>query len=226
MQASSITNNIIKTCSSANTVNILTDKSQSLFDLYLSNMDNILTFPINYNSEYISYDLILSHHPISFSSNITSFSSLHINNVLYFHTKCPYNFKKEDKFLLKNSILSSYKIFPNHALMSSWGFEADGTCSVIPYGVNEPNQNLNKIRSVVVLNMNDNPSVNMLFQHIKNIFKDATIVNSSYNHQDIMSHIAESVVCIEAESYFNTITAIAHGCSVISSIDYISEDIQ
>lgn len=224
MQASSITSNIIKACSSTQKIHILKDNSQSLFDGYLSDIDNILTFPINNENEYISYDLILSNNPIAFSAKVSSFLSLHINNIIYFHSKCPNNFKKEDKFLLKNSVANCYKIFSNEALMRSWGFEIDDLCSIIPYGLKPKDQNLSKTRSVVVVNMNNNPSVDMLFNHIKSTFKDAIIVNSSYDYDSIVSHISESIVCIEAESYYNIITAIANGCSVISSIDYISEE--
>lgn len=224
MQASSITNNIIKTCSSAKTINILSDSCQSLFDLYLSSLDNILTLPIREDSEYISCDLILSHHPISFSSKISSFSALHIQNILYFHSKCPDNFKKEDKFLLKNSINNSYKIFTDLSLMKSWGFEQDNLCVVLPYGVRSTENTVNKTRSVVVLNINNNPSVNMLFQHIKTAFKDSVMIDGSYDQSNIIKTIAESVVCIEAESYYNIIQSIANGCSVISSVDYILEN--
>lgn len=224
MQASSITSNIIKACLSTPKIHILNDNSQSLFDSYLSNIENILTFPINNANEQISYDLVLSNNPIGFSSKISDFLSLHINSIIYFHSKCPNNFKKEDKFLLKNSVANCYKIFANDVIMSSWGFEIDNFCSIIPYGLQSKDRNFNKTRSVVVLNMNNNPSVEMLFNHIKETFKDAIMVNSSYHYNDILSHIAESAVCIEAESYYNIITAIAHGCSVISSADYVLED--
>ena len=211
MQASSITSNIIKACSSTPKIHILKDNSQSLFDSYLSNIENILTFPINNENEQISYDLVLSNNPIGFSSKASSFLSLHINSIIYFHSKCPNNFKKEDKFLLKSSVANCYKIFANDVIRNSWGFEIDDFCYIIPYGLQSTDRNLNKTRSVVVLNMNNNPSVDMLFNHIKETFKDAMTVNSFHDHSDILSHIAESVVCIEAESYYNIITAIANG---------------
>lgn len=222
----SITHNIIRTTHQLNTAHLLTDYAESLFDSYLSNIDGILTFPININySPFIDYDLILSHNPIMLSTKSKDLSSLHINMLLYFHSVCPNNFKKEDKFLLKNSINKHYKIFTDNNCMKTWGFDQqDDRCYVINYGIIPPNkQNINKTRSVIVLNLNNNQSINVLFQNIKNIFTDAVIVNST---QDINlnSYLQQSAVCIEAESAYNIINALAHKCYVISALEHISED--
>lgn len=231
MQASSIIHNIIhsgfsKAIDPTNSIHILSDKSFSLFDYYISNIDDILVFPTSTNNhDYsVSYDILLSNNPIPFSSSIDTLVGLHINSVIYFHNICPNNFKKEDKFLLKNTINQAFKIFPNEYIMNSWSYTIkDKDCIVLPYGIKEPTQQISKTRSVVVLNTNNNPSVNILYNHIRQVFKDASIITDV---TDTESHetIRQSAVCIEAESYYNIVYAIANGCYVLSGINYLNED--
>ena len=227
MQTNSITHNIIKTSINTNdNIHILSDSSMSLFDNYISNIDNTLVFPLSSeNHDYsISYDIIVSHNPIAFSSRINSLIALHLNSMLYFHARCPNNFKKEDRFLFKNSTTASFKVFASEAIMNSWGFSLqDNRVSILEYGLNPPSQPCNKTRSVVVLNTNNNPSVNTLFQYIINVFKDAVIINDSKGDK-VYKALRESAICVEAESSFNALSAISQGCYVLSSLDYLKED--
>jgi hypothetical protein len=227
MQASSVTSNIIRTAYNSNSMHILTDWSNSLFDHYISNLDNLLAFPIdnkNYNSS-ISYDIICSNDPIRASSQNRDLSSLHVNTLLYFHTMCPNNFKKEDKFLLKNTINTCYKIFTNNDCMKTWGFDkTEDRCHILNYGISASDiGDIQKTRTVILLNFNNNPSINSLFRYVQNIFTDA-IMLTSIRDTNVINDLKQSVVCIETESYYNIIKAISCQCYVISALDYISED--
>lgn len=225
MQASSITHNIIKAAVDSESLHILSDSNMSLFDSYISSIDELLVFP-THNSDHdytISYDIVFSNNPIAFSDKVNSLIALHLNSIIYFHSKCPNSFKKEDKFLLKNSINSATKVFSSQHILNSWGFSVDNKTTVLNYGVSAPNQPCNKTRSVVVLNTNNNPSVSMLFGHINRVFKDSIIITDARDPK-CYTALRESAICVEAESAFNAITAIANGCYTISAIDYISED--
>lgn len=232
MQTSSIVHNIIhsgfsNTVFKNQPINILSDKCLSIFDFYISNINNLLMLPISANNhDYsISYDVVLSNNPILFSSSMDVLIGLHLNSIIYFHNICPNNFKKEDKFLLKNAVNTSYKLFASEKIMDSWGYgKTDTNCMHLPYGLEQPDTNINKIRSVAVLNTNNNPSVEILYNHISSVFKDAILVKQTENLEDYKKAIRESVVCIEAESYYNIIYSIANGCQVLSTIDYIKEN--
>jgi hypothetical protein len=226
MQATSIVFNIIKAASDYEDkpiINLLTDSSYSMFDNQIKQLDKLSLFPLENSNDYISYDAILSHNPIGFSSYVQQLYQLHLNSAIYFHHLCPNNFKKEDKFLLKNTLKQSYKIFANEYIMNSWGFETDPQSFVIPYGILSDNELITKTKSVVVLNLNNNPSINTLFQYINNVFNDAVLVNDIQDYKTYKS-IQEAAICVEAESHFNIITAIANGCYVISGLDYLSEN--
>lgn len=225
MQVNSVTHNIIKSAYiSKSNINLLSDNTNSLFDYYISNIDNISVFPLSNYNNYVSYDAILSNNPIAFSPQASQLASLHINSIIYFHSKCPNNFKKEDKFLLKKSINNSCKIFSSSYIMNDWSFEMeDKNTYILPYGIAVPNIDLHKTISVVVLNTNNNPTIDTLYKYIKQIFKDAILINHSTDDNIIHNALRQAAVCVETESAFNIITAIANGCAVISSMDWIQE---
>lgn len=224
----SVTNNIIKSVidfpSDQNRyLHIISDNSLSLFDQYISNIDNIFISDINSRNSYlIPQEVALSHNPIEFSSQLPTVSELHINNILYFHNKCPNNFKKEDKFLLRKSLKSSYKIFSSQYVMDSWSWNDDNNSHVLQYGLKKYDD-YEKTRSVVVLNISNNASVSMLFEYIKNIFTDAAMIDDIKDENAIKT-IQESVVCVEPENCYNCLFGLSCGCNVVTTVNYMKED--
>jgi len=232
MQNSSVANNITKTVKSCCTtsgskLHILYDGAVSLFDDLLDSLDYLNIFPLMAEdkrkyTDFIGYDLFLSNNPVWASSNISQLLSFHLNIVVFFHSTCPNNFKKEDKFLLKNSLKYVHKIFSSDIVMSSWGFDTtDDRSYTIDYGIRKLPINQPKNIDICILNINSNPSVKMLYNYIKNVYPNTILVDNS-NYTNIYETLLKSKICIEAESEFNIYSAIAHKCYVISSMKSLS----
>lgn len=225
-----ITHNIAKSAvsfpsSQYKYLHILSDNSRSLFSNYISSIEDILVSSIHDNNSYcIPQDVILCNNPIEFANLRQHLNILHINNIVYFHDQSPNNFKKEDKFLLSQSLKYAYKVFTTKQSVYDWGFGEDSHTCIMNYGVPKvDNTIIQKTRSVVVLNLLKNSSINMLFQYIKNVFKDAIMIDN-INNNNIEQALKESAICIDAECYYNALVAISHGCYVVTSLDHIKEN--
>ena len=194
MQTNAIIHNIIRTSENSQHINLLYDNVNSLFDNYCSGIDGISYFGMN-DGDMVTCDLIFSNNPISLSTKLSELAYLHLNSVAYFHTPAPHAFKKEDKFLLKNTLNNTYKIFANKNIINSWGFENDNNVLELSYGLKTPNGLSDKTRSVVVMNTNNNPSVYNLYKYISEVFKDAVIITDNKDSKALKA-LQESVVCV------------------------------
>ena len=205
---------------------ILYDRHKSLFDHIIYNIRDINIFDVNSKLLLdISYDIHISNTFMNNPEQANIVRGLHLNNIVIFHTDLPQMFKKEDKILLKDSLNNSNKIMMSREISDAWNIVGDRTY-LCNYGIPKIPINKNKERkSIIVLNLNNNHRVDLLYNHIKSAFPDAYTLKdvSSYDILGVSDIISDYKICIDAEFLINSLFAIACGCFTISTLAELKE---
>lgn len=161
---------------------------------------------------------IINDDPIFFSQNISNLLlEYHVYGLLFFHNEAPKALKKEDKYILSKKLNNTIKVFFDQSIQDSWGLAKDTNTAIISYG-NKTIRDQEPNKDIVILNFNNNQSINRLYQHIKNSFDSCDIINSWNSYEDIIRKIANYKIAISLDNIYDTITCAACACSVISNI--------
>ena len=227
MQKSFITNNIIKAAisntSKYKNFNILYTKSNTLFDMLLSQIDGICLTEISKLPENIlcsfSYDFFLSNNSIDYSDLLPTIKNFHLKDIVLFHSFPDSSIKKEDKFLIRQTFKNSKTISVKEDIRNSWEIP---NSEVIKYGI--PKSDRLDIsspikKSVILLNLEQSRSIDMLYHHIKNYIPNVDMIKDISNSslEEIYSVLSQYKVCIDIKSEINCLIAIYCGCKTISS---------
>ena len=205
---------------------ILYDRHKSLFDHIIYNVKDINIFDINSKLLLdISYDMHISNTFMNNPEQANIAKGLHLNNIVIFHTVLPQIFKKEDKILLKDSLNNTNKIMMSREISDAWKIEDDRTY-LCNYGIPKIPINKNKERkSIIVLNLNNNHRVDLLYNHIQSAFPDSYMLKdvSSYDILGVSDIISDYKICIDTEFLINCLFAISRGCFTISTLAELKE---
>jgi hypothetical protein len=155
-------------------------------------------------------------------------SQEHLIDIVWFHNSPPVKFKKEDIALVKNQLHDTKKIFSDTQTLRAWGCDINENHIVIPYGIPvfENLDNINKTESVLVMNTNNSQEIGNLYQHIKNEFPTAQIINGLQNidsMQTLYGIMSKYKVCIDIYNPLNILISQYLGCKAITSTSHSPE---
>lgn len=199
-----------------------------------------------YEPKYASFDATMSLLDINIISvnspikNISCFDSILINDwqkhasnrnmtltenqlidIVMFHSKCPPQFKKEDRFLLQNSFKNAYKIFLTQDIYRSWRLFDDNKSFCIPYGVPVYEYDESLKNDILVINDQQDSEINHLFSMIKNIFPNTKLITNN-NSNTIVENIKQARVIIDMNNLYNILLGISAGCFTITNKSFDS----
>ena len=206
-------------------LNLLYKPSNTCFDLILSLLDINIYSSVGETTEKY-YDAYLTSSIIE-HSNIRNQVLLNygIPDILCFHNLLPSKFKKEDLYILKKSSVLNHKIFFHDTIQNSWLIKDKLSFSIL-YGIpSVPIESIAHKKSVVILNLNNNNSLNTLYQFIKNVYKDAEMITdiSSFSYEELVDKLSEFHICLENDSIINCLVAAYSGCYIISTLPTIED---
>lgn len=166
------------------------------------------------------FSLIASDNPIDYSQSIEKISlHYHSNSVIFFHDNPPSALKKEDKVILNRKLQNSFKIFFNQSIKQSWGLP-DFASLVMDYGIPTLSEKNDK-KNACVINLDNNPGIDRLYQHIKNYIHECDVIDNS----NLLNRIPEYKICICPNSIYDSIFSASCGAWVLSSIPKLEENI-
>jgi hypothetical protein len=204
-----------------NNINILYDKTNSLFDYTIYHMScNIHNSD---NTYYGYYDLAIMNDWQKYATTRLSFLSQHqIADLLFFHNECPANFKKEDKAIFDNSTKSCRKIFLSKSIYDSWSIVGDRSFQ-INYGIDTKIIDIYKCdhtkknNRILFLNLNNQPAYNALFKRLSNHYKNIEIITKIDNYESLIQKMCAATSVIDFQSGVNTLYGVLCGAQVITN---------
>lgn len=200
-------------------VNSLLDKLLSLTDIEV--------YQGSLNTD-LSYDSYVTSNYLNHSSNRNNTSiNYHLSDVILLNAPIMQNLKKEDKVLLRNNLIDCNKIIFHKSLVDSWSF-LETKLYQINYGIPNIDIDFNqKTKSIVVLNLGNNDSLNQVYGILKQIFPDIEIIKDINNldYFTIANKLSEYKICINDFSIIDTLVAARCGCFIVSSTYQYDEKI-
>lgn len=160
--------------------------------------------------------LLVTDSPIDYSQQKDNISlQYQINDIAIFHNIAPTMLKKEDKYILRNKLINTHKIFFNEKIKSSWDI-IDENYSIINYGYHVSYDGLHS-KDILILNFNNVPAINTIYQTLKqNINLNVGLINTHLSYNDLINEISSYKVIISNGSSYESVACAALGCYVIS----------
>lgn len=201
--------------------NIYYEPTHSLYDMLIMLSDDYYYHTDNSGSpielsHYISY----INNPIDFSRNVKP-STSNVHKILFFHTEPSTRIKKEDIFLINQSIghYPCYSYINNNI---GWGIK---NIIDIKYGVpiNKKCEEISKTKDIVILNSPINSEENTrLFHSLKSQYSSIDLITIQQNHtfDYYLDLISNYKLLIDMSSFFNCLCAMSVGCCAITSSNY------
>lgn len=227
MQDSIITSNIIsQSYRDKKIINVLFKSTNSLMDQIFFESKNINFFDQKYiQNSIVNYDCLLTCDPLEHSSIVNKFKPLHIKNIVYIIYDYPNFLKKEDRFLLQNQIVNTYKLIASSDLQQTWNL---ANSQLLPYGI-PANQNISNLynKDVLVLNLDNNPAINNIFGVVKQSFANSDILHNIFDDMDlqkIYQIFSNYKVIIDLHSIVNGLVALESGSYLITNKEYLTND--
>lgn len=202
-------------------IRLLYQSTESLFDHSFKS----LPYYIYDNSEeyYNCYDAIIVNDWQKHAVNRMPLLSEHqIMDMLFFHTNCPSNFKKEDKAIFQNAIKTAYKIFLSADIYNSWNIK-DVRSFQINYGVPIIDTNTyNKIddlqnKKIIFLNTANRPEYINVFRHITKTYPNIEMISSVSDYENIIYKLCNASAVIDLQHGIHTLYAIMCGATMITN---------
>lgn len=202
-------------------INILYNNHNSLFDNLFKDLDyNIYGYNDHIYAYY--YDLCISNSFLNYNTVVGAFANkLHIKSCLFFHDVPPPAFKKEDIALAQQNVNKVHKIIFGSDLANSWKMIPDKYTTVIEYGLPTfDSSHTDRTKCIIILNLENNQNISMLYQHIKSHIDDCYMLNTiplTWTIADIYSILSQYKICINLSHTINTLIAAGSGCQTITS---------
>jgi len=219
-------NTLYKTLDQMN-INLLYRPSGTVFDLIINLLDMNIYSCYNHNTMDHVYDAYMASNILEHSNKRNSIILTYgIPDIICFHNLLPSGFKKEDLYILKKSSTKNFKIFFDDTISDSWSIK-DKLSYNISYGIpaidNVSNNTVSHKKSIILLNLDNNNSINTLYQFIKNVFKDAEMITdiSRMSYEDLVNKLSEYHTCLEHSSLINCLVAAYAGCFIITGLNPI-----
>jgi hypothetical protein len=200
--------------------NLLYTKHNSIFDYIFKTLDlNIFTYG---DIAAYYYDLIITNDFMSYHNTTQKLGlSNHVNNLLFFHDGPPPSFKKEDIALFNQETTKVYKVFFNTNIADTWRAIPNKYVDIINYGIPHVQiDNINRQKSIIILNLDKNPQADMLYRYLKNQSIQCDIMqnldDASITIIDIAYLLSNYKICINLSTQINTLFAASCGCQCVS----------
>jgi len=194
-----------------NNLNIFYTYNFSLFDKIIIDIPgiNFLHNGVFLNCP-LSYALCVINDPIDFAQNINAYNNLYANKIIFFHEEPNASLKKEDLFLLKNS-LSRFELFSFNKNYASW---CNPNIRSLTYGIKPYTKQINKDKDIILLYSNSHKQTKLIYDNLKQIYPNTKLleINATQSYDDIIEIISEYKICIDLTSYYNILCAVSVGC--------------
>jgi len=210
-------------------INILYSSSLRLFDIIFNNInsdnDKVNIFFDNDSMNSYYYDIYFSNNFLQHTNETQQKAhAMHLKDIIGIHSPPPNSFKKEDVQLTHNNLQKTHKILFNRQTAESWGFLENDKTSIIEYGIPITNwiHKDNRNKDVLVLNMENNPQVTSLYNHIKNhipLSDIATAINPNVPIDNIAKFIANYKIVLDFGNEINTLFVASCGTTCLTSLD-------
>lgn len=213
----SVSNSIYRAVSKIDYKNILSiTKSESLFNSFLLRNSKFINI-IDKNNQ--PFDFLFHDDPLAVSENIISlYQTYNTPLLVFFHKKPRHDLKKEDKYLLAKKLEHAYKIFFSEDIKQSWS-QSDNLSFLLQYGCPVTDiDNINKRKNIIILNLNQNPAINSIYEYIANYFTDCDILSSPTD--DPINTISQYKIAISIDDIYDTLFCASCGCSVLTTCAY------
>lgn len=207
----------------AKSTSILYEPTNHLFDYFIRELDGQF-FYLNRSENYY-YDMAI-YHNVNNSTLQQKIKNDHLKSLLFIHSPPNPTLKKEDIFIFKENISSINKIIFDQTVANRWGF-SDDDGYIMRYGIPKIELPKEKHISVVVLNFDNNPQIDNLYQHIQSQIQDCMIiknVNNTNYWDNIANVIANTKIVIDITQKFNVLFALGCGCQTISTFNDIDSE--
>lgn len=200
--------------------NVLYHYHSSLFDILFKELDvNIFNYD-GMRSYY--YDIFVSNNFLLHHSTTGDYArSHHIKDLLLFHSPPPPTFKKEDIQLVYENTTKTQCVFFGQYLANTWKRIGAKNTHIIEYGIPQLKATANRDKPVVLLNLENNPNVSLLHQHINKHFGHCDMLQDipgNVSLQDIGDLLSQYQICIDTSSIINSLLAASYGCQCITPI--------
>lgn len=186
-------------------------KSNSLYDLSLSNLDNYIFIDhktIIENS--ITYGLTLISNLMLLANNAQTLKNMYSNKIIFMHDNVVTKLKKEDQYILLNSVKNYdiYSFLPDQ--YSSYNIK------YLKYGFTNSAMRNSQDRPIDVLLLynTEKKQTETLFQIIKQIIPktDIACVKNITSNDMAIDLFNNTKVCIDLSSYYNLLMSVSCGC--------------
>jgi len=204
-------------------ISILYEPTNHIFDYFMQGVTGQL-FYLNKTENY--YHDMLIYHNVNNAQLQEKIKNDHLKSLLLIHSSPGPALKKEDIFIFRENISSVNKIIFDKTVANNWGF-SDDDGHIMNYGI--PKIELPKEKSipVVVLNFDNNPQIDNLYQHIQAQIPDCMIIKNVNNTNywgNIANIIANTKIVIDITQKFNVLFALGCGCQTISTFKNIDSE--
>lgn len=204
---------------------IIEKKSRALYSLHYSCFDAIInsieSVDLCLESSYsYYYDMYIGHNCFEYAQNtINACAAMHIPAVLFFHSNAPQKIKKEDIYILKNTLAKTRKIFCSADIANSWNYGVFRDADVVPYGV--PLAKIykpEKSKDILLINNTNNNQITNLHSKLSNKYKKCDVVSSlTMNSQQNIDILSNYKIVLDIDNTINILCAISSGARVIGS---------
>lgn len=201
-----------------NSIKIIYDFSDSLFDKLLLDLNIELYSENNINLLDINYDCYMSNNFLRYSTQNNYIKNFHIPSIVFIHEFLNAKFKKEDKILLNNNLHSCFKLIMHDSLSQNWDFLSNKV-TTINYGFKALDIDRSKNRNdILIINTKNNHNINLIYQHIKNKYPKSMMLTDLKNKQwsEIYDIISSYKIFIDEGFIINQLIAAYCGCFIVT----------
>lgn len=209
-------NNIFHTIQyqTSKSVNINYIKAESFYDLAVNELENINIFDHNVvNKKFISYGLTFINNVMSIANNAQTVQEMYSNKIIFIHNSLINYLKKEDQFILFNSI----KNYPVYSFVSDVKNIA-GSINYIKYGFEDNIKTSSADRNIDILllyQQENKKQTEILFRSLKQISNktvDIVCSNNITSNEVAINLFNNAKICIDTSSYYNLLMSASCGC--------------
>ena len=202
---------------------VLYNKHNTLFDLCMSACSYVTIMEHIQNQEtyFNTYDTFCTNNLIDHSRNVDLAKAYHLIDVVFCHEALPDVFKKEDRFLLFNTLTNS-RIIATTPSAAKYLANYQQNAESIEYGIPEIPLSRQKRKPILLFTLNNNNQTNNLYNHIKQHIPDCEMINrlpAGVNIIQILAKLNEYSILIDLDAHINNLCGVMSGCVCITNLD-------
>lgn len=195
-------------------INVNYIKADSLYDLAINEIDNLNIFDNNIvDQKFISYGITFVNNIMSIANNSQMIQKMYSNKLIFVHNGLINHLKKEDQFILFNSV-KNYKIYSFVPDVKN----STDTINYIEYGFNDNIKTSSENRNVDILllyQQENKKQTEILFKSLKQIPNktvDIVCSNNITSNDMAINLFNNAKICIDTSCYYNLLMSASCGC--------------